>query len=280
MSYPSYQHFWDLLHKSPRRAIRPGIPLYRRKLQCNTYVYQQSLELICVRLHDTDIVIYHEDGTVELDTGGYWTVTTKDRMNLYSPHYVFCVNDQWWVTLLDRSKDRWDPNPRHTYAMNRSHIAIPTDKRASPHYRADPKARLTRLDVYLRQQRRQADRRKAQSRQQTLNGRQAKKYGAWLKRHHLVNHALGDELQRIREAAAAHYTETLDANRRLGDIIADLQQQLCEAGSVPALVYMPMSTCHTDVDRERVIQLQEPYRPERSDREKHVGAITKEGRKD
>jgi hypothetical protein len=38
-----------------------------------------------VRLHGTDVVSFHPDGSIVLDSGGWQTVTTKDRMNKYLP---------------------------------------------------------------------------------------------------------------------------------------------------------------------------------------------------
>ena len=73
-------------------------------------------ESTIVRYHDTDIVKFtkrmepfrHISGpelpvtTVELDTGGWWSATTKKRMNEVSAHYklgfqVFQRKGKWFV---------------------------------------------------------------------------------------------------------------------------------------------------------------------------------------
>ena len=50
-----------------------------------------------VKLHDTDVVIYHADGSITLDTGGWQTVTTKERFNLYSDAQVWTVKGTWHI---------------------------------------------------------------------------------------------------------------------------------------------------------------------------------------
>ena len=40
---------------------------------------------IAVRLYDTDILIYYQDGTFEADNGGWNTPTTTARLNYFAP---------------------------------------------------------------------------------------------------------------------------------------------------------------------------------------------------
>lgn len=47
----------------------------------NTIRYTTTAGDTVIRLHDTDIVVYWSDGTISLNSGGWQTVTTKDRMN-------------------------------------------------------------------------------------------------------------------------------------------------------------------------------------------------------
>ncbi len=46
----------------------------------NTFRFERDGETV-IRLHGTDIVTKHKDGSVTLNAGGWKTVTTKDRMN-------------------------------------------------------------------------------------------------------------------------------------------------------------------------------------------------------
>jgi hypothetical protein len=54
---------------------------YERKLANNTILRKLSNGDIAVVLHNTEIVVFHQDGTLTLRTGGYRTVTTKARIN-------------------------------------------------------------------------------------------------------------------------------------------------------------------------------------------------------
>ena len=50
---------------------------------------------IGVRLHNTIIVWFHEDGKTTLHTGGYYSVTTKDRINAFITGHVYQHAYQW-----------------------------------------------------------------------------------------------------------------------------------------------------------------------------------------
>jgi hypothetical protein len=56
---------------------------------------------IGVRYHDTTVITFFSDGTIELDSGGYRTVTTKKRMNVFLPNplAVYQAKGEWFVTL-------------------------------------------------------------------------------------------------------------------------------------------------------------------------------------
>ena len=60
-----------------------------------------------IRLHDTDIISYIDDDII-LDSGGWQTVTTKNRINQYLPDYqVYQKNFDWFVIKVND----WD-NPK------------------------------------------------------------------------------------------------------------------------------------------------------------------------
>lgn len=56
-----------------------------RQIARNTLDYTAPDGTRRVRLHDTDVVTFAPNGTITLDTGGWQTVTSKDRMNLVLP---------------------------------------------------------------------------------------------------------------------------------------------------------------------------------------------------
>jgi len=68
----------------------------RRKVANNTWLERRGGD-IAVRLHDTDVVTYHDDGAITLDTGRWFTVTTKDRMNTFSPFQVWSEKGEWFA---------------------------------------------------------------------------------------------------------------------------------------------------------------------------------------
>lgn len=85
---------------------RTGKPVQSRKLRPNTYLQRRGLadpgvSPIAIRLHNTDIVTFRNDGFIELNTDGWFTITTKDRMNRYlpDPFCIFSKKGSWHVSL-------------------------------------------------------------------------------------------------------------------------------------------------------------------------------------
>lgn len=58
---------------------------------------------LSVRLHVTDVVVYREDGSTSLHTGGWRTVTTKDRLNKHCPPgwAVYSSKGVWYLIHRD-----------------------------------------------------------------------------------------------------------------------------------------------------------------------------------
>lgn len=52
-----------------------------RILANNTRVERISEDCYAVRLHATNIVVYYRNGRIEINSGGWQTVTTKARIN-------------------------------------------------------------------------------------------------------------------------------------------------------------------------------------------------------
>jgi len=68
----------------------------RRKIANNTWAERRG-DAVAVRLHDTDILTFHRDGRIVFDTGGWFTVTTKERMNRYTPAHIWSEQGVWFV---------------------------------------------------------------------------------------------------------------------------------------------------------------------------------------
>lgn len=81
-----------------------------RKIGHNTWVRRgndiNGVGLIEVVYHKTPVVGYLSHGSIVLNTGGWLTVTTKDRINQLSPIPVFNVKGEWFVTVLHEGGGR------------------------------------------------------------------------------------------------------------------------------------------------------------------------------
>lgn len=69
----------------------------RKKLQNNTWLEKLEDGTFGVRLHDTYVVKIKPDGTYILNTGGWKTAMTKQRINDYSPARIFQERGNWYV---------------------------------------------------------------------------------------------------------------------------------------------------------------------------------------
>lgn len=85
---------------------KAGKPADSRKLANNTYGVRKENGDIAVRLHATDVVTWHPDETVTLNTGGWYTVTTKGRINDWAdPFSVYSVGGTWHVSVRNPEFD-------------------------------------------------------------------------------------------------------------------------------------------------------------------------------
>ena len=69
----------------------------QRKIANNTYLVEIDAHAIAVRLHATNVVTYHRDGRIILNTGGWRTSTTKTRLNDYSPARISQRKGEWFA---------------------------------------------------------------------------------------------------------------------------------------------------------------------------------------
>lgn len=78
-----------------------------KKIGNNTYLRRVDGG-IAVRLHATDVVTIHPDGSYTLNTGGWWTVTTKERINAYSPARLSQRRGEWYLLTPAGEVKYWD----------------------------------------------------------------------------------------------------------------------------------------------------------------------------
>lgn len=63
-------------------------------------------DAIAIRLWATDVVTYYRDGRIILNSGGYKTVTTKRRMNDWTPPSIMLYQENWdWYVVTHREYD-------------------------------------------------------------------------------------------------------------------------------------------------------------------------------
>lgn len=78
-------HFNDNINRS--RTYRGSVKVVR--LQNNTVLVPVNAPSgqygYAIRFHDTDVVTFWPDGRVSVETGGWLTVTTLDRLQTYLP---------------------------------------------------------------------------------------------------------------------------------------------------------------------------------------------------
>ena len=80
-----------------------------RKVANNTYLVRRADDRIALRLHATDVLIFTPE-YVELHTGGWYSVTTKDRQNYVTGARIFSSKGTWYVCRVGD----WD-NPQRYF---------------------------------------------------------------------------------------------------------------------------------------------------------------------
>ena len=88
-----------MTHSEATRMVRGKRNAERRKVGNNTYAEILSDGTVAVMLHSTYVVKIHPDDTYTLNSGGWQTHTTKDRINQYSPVRVYQRAYTWYVEL-------------------------------------------------------------------------------------------------------------------------------------------------------------------------------------
>jgi hypothetical protein len=69
-----------------------------KPLENNTRLFRRSEDCLAIRLHDTDVVTVFADGRIALDSGGWRTMVTKDRISGYAPVRITSDRGVWYVS--------------------------------------------------------------------------------------------------------------------------------------------------------------------------------------
>jgi hypothetical protein len=122
----------------------------RRKLANNTYAERRGDGVIAIKLHKTDILTFRKDETIIVNTGGWRTVTTKDRINRYLPHghAISQHRNVWyWIKVGDwDNRTPYDDGDQLVCVSGNYEVLTKTEK---PDDKAQ-RALLKRIDKYAK----------------------------------------------------------------------------------------------------------------------------------
>lgn len=86
--------FWSHTHAMVTLGDNP---VYQFPDLVKTYLVPGTDGDIHLRYHETNVVTFHPDNTFTLNTGGYKTQTTKQRISEFGPTPVFQRNGEWFI---------------------------------------------------------------------------------------------------------------------------------------------------------------------------------------
>lgn len=89
--------------------IQSGRDKSARKVENNTSIHLHETGIISVQFHFTKIAAIYQDGKIILNSGGYQTYTTKDRLNKVIDHLPFRIyqkNGIWYLWNY-KNKSEW-----------------------------------------------------------------------------------------------------------------------------------------------------------------------------
>ena len=84
-------------YKSAKAFLEKGRDKTSRPVAWKTRLILHDNGDITLRYHKTDVVTYHPDGSISLDSGGWKTQTTKRRINDYTDMRIFPDKGVWYV---------------------------------------------------------------------------------------------------------------------------------------------------------------------------------------
>lgn len=122
-----------MTHEAAVRLVKGKTNRSERKIGNNTRGVIHANGDVGIILHRTEVVTIHADGTYTLRSGGWRTVTTKDRINKYCPYYVSQHKFEWSVRVDGESipfedgmrvgQSYWALN-RDCYDINAEYVVI------------------------------------------------------------------------------------------------------------------------------------------------------------
>ena len=89
MTLITFERAQEIIESQQKRGLD------KKKLANNTYL--MKTDCFVIQLHNTHIIKIYPDDTYELNTEGWQTVTTKDRLNEFSPARIYQKRGVWFV---------------------------------------------------------------------------------------------------------------------------------------------------------------------------------------
>ncbi len=86
-----------MTHEKATAYLSKGRDKTRRPLKGRSSEMLSRPNGIAIKYHATDVVTLHPDGSATLQSGGYRTATTKERINEYSPARVHQAGGLWYM---------------------------------------------------------------------------------------------------------------------------------------------------------------------------------------
>ena len=93
----------SMTHSDAVKMVRGKTNKDTRKVGNNTYAEILPDGSVGIMLHSTYVVTIHPDNSATLNSGGWQTVTTKDRINQYSPVRVYQRKEVWYTNCVGSS---------------------------------------------------------------------------------------------------------------------------------------------------------------------------------
>lgn len=144
LSKKESRHWPSIRYTEIHRTIGGNFRGYGYKCE-----YRANAEsVIAVRYHSTDVVLYYPDGRIELNSGGYTTNTTKQRIN------DFCYSSAAHIRVYQKNYD-WYVVTKYGEHEFKDHMIIYPDGRTFEQVQQDTanqiSAIFTALAEYIKQ---------------------------------------------------------------------------------------------------------------------------------
>lgn len=96
MTYNEAKALYSKARDKSKGKLLPGRLGQTRLVNCG--IDDKGKDVYAVQFHATKIVKIYADGSYVLTNGGYYTPSTKERLNLYGPVAIGAQNNKWYFS--------------------------------------------------------------------------------------------------------------------------------------------------------------------------------------